>query len=189
MKINRNYVLGLSIIAILMSALLWLSNATDFGSTLATTVKPISSHSISLSNAEALSEQDSQINFELLVEETIQCAALIAITESTLKGEIKAGSPAFTQIGDTLGQAKLYAANGKLDSTLVSSRYQLLTIQYMQKFQQNQNEAVLETREKYNLCIENAKSYNPDQKIRRMIKEAQNMAKSEDSQHDNANIE
>ena len=112
-------------------------------------------------------------NFDLLVEETIDCAALIAVTEAEVNGSITANSAAFRQISNTLGQAKLYAANGNIVSTIVTSRYQQLSLQYFQRARINRVEFLQATKDHHQQCLKKAISYSPDRQILELIQQAQ----------------
>ncbi len=114
----------------------------------------------------------SESEFNKLYYETVDCAALMAVTESINKGELSPASNIFNLVGYTLGQAQDYAAKAGIDIKQVKSQYDHKTIAHYLRLTSATEEELADSQKQANDCVAKARHYDPKTMIQAAIEEA-----------------
>lgn len=104
--------------------------------------------------------------------ETIDCAALMAVTESINKGELSPKSNIFNLIGYSLGQAQDYALKAGIDVGQVKPLYDNKTITYYLQLSNATEQEFSDSQSRANNCIAIARHYDPKTMIDAALEDA-----------------
>lgn len=111
-------------------------------------------------------------SYQQLFLEAVDCAALMAATESITKGELSPGSNVFNLIGYTLGMAQDYALQANMDISQAKKLYDKKTIAYYFQLEKAAPADLEKKRIIAERCIATARHYDPATMIDAALEDA-----------------
>lgn len=111
------------------------------------------------------------------LEETVDCAALLAVQESTLHGQMDAGSPTFNLISYALGKAQELAVQAGLQAGAARDLYEQKTLARFMASSANPQQYMAGHQAQVDDCRVVLQQYEPQAQIQSAIDKARNMAK------------
>lgn len=105
-------------------------------------------------------------------EQTIDCAALLAVHESAAKGQLESGSPTFDLISYALGKAQEYARAAGMETALVKIRYGEMTLGYFTRHEKDPAGFIRDTQGQADACAAALRQFEPGAQIQDALRTA-----------------